>query len=317
MTTQNIFQHLQEASGLLGKEIEKIFIPDGEQYKTLATAQVVFETLLNQHVDKKSCLIALGGGVIGDMTGFVASCYYRGISYCQVPTTFLAMIDASIGGKTGVNLGSKNIVGTLYAPEAVFTDINFLKTLPVREYRSGLAEVIKYALLNKDAHFLDTLTSQPQPGDWTEAFLLSVIKTCCELKIKVVMEDEQDTGARRFLNLGHTFGHAIEAALGFGTWLHGEAVSVGVLMALYMSVLLNFLPEKIWVRTEKLIKAWGLPAKLPESLDEKAFYAHLMQDKKSERGRLNFVLLKDFGQAFVTQDVTLECVEKVFKHFAS
>lgn len=293
-----------------------ITIPDGEQHKTFKTIEGIFETLIQHGFDRSVTLIAFGGGVVGDITGFSAACYLRGVSYLQVPTTLLAQVDAALGGKTGVNCLGKNLIGAIYHPEAVLIDPAFLKTLPPRAYVSGLAEVVKYALLMGSVRFFEWLEQEAQSILARNLSVLQeMIVTCCREKIRIVEQDERDRSIRRLLNLGHTFGHAIEGALSYGTWLHGEAISVGLLMVAFVSTRLGFLNEQALPRIKHLLECFGLPTALPPALDKQGFLTLMSRDKKSYEGKPHFVLLKGIGEAFVTEDVPLRCVEETYEHF--
>ncbi|HMM46984.1 MAG TPA: 3-dehydroquinate synthase [Thiobacillaceae bacterium] len=283
--------------------VTPIVLPDGEAYKNWETLNLVFDALLTRRAERKTTLIALGGGVIGDMTGFAAACYQRGVPFIQIPTTLLSQVDSSVGGKTGINhpLG-KNMIGAFYQPKLVLADIDTLKTLPVREFSAGLAEVIKYGLI-WDAGFLGWLEANMarlRALD-TEAIGHAVLRSC-EIKAQVVAQDEREGGIRAILNLGHTFGHAIETAMGYGNWLHGEAVAAGMVLAAQVSQRLGWISGADVERTRAVIRAAGLPDAAPAlSLDE--WLGHMGHDKKVESGRMRFVLLKTLGEATVTGEV--------------
>jgi 3-dehydroquinate synthase len=282
-----------------GKQVTTVILPDGEEEKNWSGLMRIFDALLEQKCDRKTTLIALGGGVIGDMTGFAAASYMRGVPFVQVPTTLLAQVDSSVGGKTGINhpLG-KNMIGAFYQPQAVLADISTLDTLPARELSAGLAEVIKHGAI-VDASFFD----------WIEAnigrllarepdALAHAIRRSCEIKAEVVRQDEREGGLRAILNFGHTFGHAIEAGLGYGDWLHGEAVGCGMVMAADLSHRLGFIEARSRERIEALVAAAGLPTVAPDLGTER--WLELMQvDKKNEGGQIRFILLKPLGTAIV------------------
>jgi 3-dehydroquinate synthase len=274
-----------------------IELPDGEAHKNLATLNLVFDALLGAACDRKTTLFALGGGVIGDMTGFAAACYMRGIAYVQVPTTLLAQVDSSVGGKTGINhpLG-KNMIGAFHQPSLVVADLDTLDTLPQRELVAGLAEVIKYGPI-ADADFLDWTERNLEAllGRDKKALAYAVTRSC-RIKATIVAQDERESGMRAILNFGHTFGHAIEAGLGFGTWLHGEAVGCGMVMAADLSTRMGLIEPAYALRIRRLVESAGLPVRCPAFAPER--YLELMRvDKKSESGALRFVLLDGAGSA--------------------
>ncbi|MBF7729881.1 3-dehydroquinate synthase [Pseudomonas sp. N040] len=290
-------------SALAGYDVAVVTLPDGESYKTWETLQLIFDGLLGARFDRKSTIIALGGGVIGDMAGFAAACYQRGIDFIQVPTTLLSQVDSSVGGKTGINhpMG-KNMVGAFYQPKAVVIDTDTLKTLPPREFSSGLAEVIKYGLIC-DEGFLAWLEHNLEQIIALQADALTeAIRRSCEAKARVVGLDERETGLRATLNLGHTFGHAIETHMGYGVWLHGEAVAAGTVMALEMSRLLGFLSSEERDRGIRLLRRAGLPVIPPVEMTAEHFLQHMAIDKKVQDGRIRFVLLRKLGEAMVVGD---------------
>lgn len=276
-------------------------LPDGEAYKNWETLNLIFDGLLTERADRKTTLVALGGGVIGDMTGFAAACYMRGVPFIQVPTTLLSQVDSSVGGKTGINhpLG-KNMIGAFYQPQAVIADIGALTTLPDRELAAGVAEVIKTGAI-ADAEFFDWIEANVDALNRREpAALAHAVKRSCEIKASVVAADEREGGLRAILNFGHTFGHAIEAGLGYGEWLHGEAVGCGMVMAADLSVRLGLLDEASRQRLDAVIAAAHLPVRGPALGD--ARYMELMRvDKKAEAGAIKFILLKRFGDTLITQ----------------
>lgn len=283
-----------------GKRVQTIVLPDGEAHKNWQTLNQIFDALLGQHADRKVTLVALGGGVIGDMTGFAAACYMRGVPFIQVPTTLLSQVDSSVGGKTGINhpLG-KNMIGAFYQPQAVIADIGTLDTLPQRERAAGLAEVIKTAAI-ADPVFFDWIEANIDALNRCDASALAwAVKRSCELKAKVVAADEREAGLRAILNFGHTFGHAIEAGLGYGQWLHGEAVGCGMVMAADLSVRLGLLDEATRERLVRLIGAAHLPTRAPALGTDR--YVELMQlDKKAHSGTIKFILLKRIGDTLIT-----------------
>jgi len=288
---------------LAGYKVQPIVLPDGESFKNWETLQLIFDGLLTARHDRRTTIIALGGGVIGDMAGFAAACYQRGVDFIQVPTTLLSQVDSSVGGKTGINhpLG-KNMVGAFYQPKAVLIDTATLRTLPPRELSAGLAEVIKYGLIC-DAPFLDWLETHMEallalePTALTEA-----IERSCAAKARVVGADERESGIRATLNLGHTFGHAIETHMGYGVWLHGEAVAAGTVMALEMSRRLGWIDAAERDRSMRLLRAAGLPIIPPQEMTPAHFLEHMAVDKKVIDGQLRLVLLSRLGEAVVTAD---------------
>lgn len=288
---------------LAGYKVQPIVLPDGESFKNWETLQLIFDGLLTARHDRRTTIIALGGGVIGDMAGFAAACYQRGVDFIQVPTTLLSQVDSSVGGKTGINhpLG-KNMVGAFYQPKAVLIDTATLRTLPPRELSAGLAEVIKYGLIC-DAPFLDWLETHMdallalEPTALTEA-----IERSCAAKARVVGADERESGIRATLNLGHTFGHAIETHMGYGVWLHGEAVAAGTVMALEMSRRLGWIDAAERDRSMRLLRAAGLPIVPPQEMTPAHFLEHMAVDKKVIDGQLRLVLLSRLGEAVVTAD---------------
>lgn len=283
-------------------QVHTVALPDGEQHKTWESLNVIFDALLARGCDRKTVLFALGGGVVGDMTGFAAACYMRGVPFVQVPTTLLAQVDSSVGGKTAINhpLG-KNMIGAFYQPRRVVCDLAVLRTLPGRELSAGLAEVIKYGPIH-DLAFLDWLERHIDDlRRCDESALAHAVRRSCEIKAAVVGQDERESGLRAILNFGHTFGHAIEAGLGYGQWLHGEAVGCGMVMAATLSQRLGLLSADRRERLRALIERAGLPTRGPRlAADNAARYLALMRvDKKAEAGEMRFVLVDDHGQAHV------------------
>ena len=282
------------------KEVISIILPDGESYKSKDSLDVIYTQLLQNKADREITLIALGGGVIGDITGFAAATYMRGVSFIQIPTTLLSQVDSSVGGKTGINhpLG-KNMIGAFYQPKCVISDMNVLKTLPARELSAGLAEVIKYGLI-RDNKFFEWLESHIQfLIDLNPEYLIEAVQRSCENKAAVVEADEFESGIRAILNLGHTFGHAIEVAQGYGNWLHGEAVGAGMVMAAKLSQSMGWLADKDVDRIVSLIKKAGLPTE-PPKISVKKYMELMMLDKKTKDGQINLVLQKSIGDAVLT-----------------
>ncbi|MFZ5724498.1 MAG: 3-dehydroquinate synthase [Pseudomonadota bacterium] len=285
-----------------GKTVDSVILPDGEAHKTLACLEAVFDALLVRRHNRSTTLVALGGGVVGDMTGFAAACYQRGVDFVQVPTTLLAQVDSSVGGKTGVNHPrGKNMIGAFHQPRAVIIDVATLASLPPREFAAGLAEVIKYGLIRDPQFFawleanIDALVAH-DPAALSEA-----IERSCRNKAEVVAADERETGERATLNLGHTFGHAIETGCGYGNWLHGEAVAAGMVMAASLSVRLGWLAATDLARIERLLSRAGLPVR-PPAMRQDEFLDHMQVDKKNVNGRIRLVLLRRIGEAVITDD---------------
>lgn len=293
-----------------GVKVESVVLPDGEQYKSLFIMNDVFTALLENHHNRDTTLIALGGGVIGDLTGFAAASYQRGVRFIQVPTTLLSQVDSSVGGKTAVNhpLG-KNMIGAFYQPASVIIDLDCLKTLPKRELSSGLAEVIKYGII-LDGDFFnwleDNIDALMVLDDKAMAYC---IRRCCELKAQVVAADEKETnGLRALLNLGHTFGHAIEAHMGYGVWLHGEAVAAGMVMAAKTAELIgNFTPEQTQ-RVITLLERAQLPVTGPSQMKPDDYLPHMMRDKKVMGGKLHLILPTTIGHSEMRSDIDAQTV---------
>ena len=283
-----------------GKQVSAIVLPDGEEEKTWASLMLIFDQLLAEKCDRKTTLIALGGGVVGDMTGFAAATYMRGVPLIQVPTTLLSQVDSSVGGKTGINhpLG-KNMIGAFYQPLTVIADTDTLHTLPTRELSAGLAEVIKHGAII-DAAFFDWIEANIDALRAMDAAALAyAIQRSCEIKAEVVRQDERESGIRAILNFGHTFAHAIEAGLGFGTWLHGEAVGCGMVMAADLSHRLGLVDAATVERVRRLVKAAGLPTVAPD-LGEATWLELMQVDKKNEGGAIKFILLNPLGHFLIT-----------------
>lgn len=280
-----------------------VVLPDGEAFKTLETVSRIYDALLERNFSRSCTLVALGGGVIGDMCGFAAATYQRGVNFIQIPTTLLAQVDSSVGGKTGVNrpLG-KNMVGAFYQPRCVLIDTDTLATLPDRELKAGLAEVIKYGLINNPSFHEWLKGRMPALLQRDDEALRYAIRVSCEDKAAIVAADEREGGIRATLNLGHTFGHAIETALGYGEWLHGEAVAAGMVMAADLSVRLGRLSPPAAAEVRDLIAAAGLP-ELPPELPPETWLGLMAKDKKADQGRMKFILLKALGEAFIDASV--------------
>ncbi len=291
-----------------------LVLPAGEGTKNAAQLAEVWEFLAQHRIDRRGVLWAIGGGVVGDLAGFAAASYLRGIDYVQVPTTLLAMVDSSVGGKTGLNLrAGKNLAGAFHHPRAVYAFADFLRTLPTREFAAGAAEVIKYGLL-ADAALFARLEAQPLSLEHPD--LLAIVRRCCEIKAQVVQADPRETaaeGGRALLNLGHTFGHAIENVAGYGAYLHGEAVAIGLAAAARLSRELGLVDDAAVARVERVVAAHGLPVRLREPLQLEALFAAMARDKKNRDGRLRFVVLESLGRAATRGDVPLAPVEKVWR----
>lgn len=288
--------------GLRGAGLNPVLItiPDGEEYKSLNEASKVYDGLVQHRMERSSAIIALGGGVIGDMAGFVAATYLRGVPYIQIPTTLLAQVDSSVGGKTAVNHPSgKNLIGAFYQPKAVYIDPEVLKTLPERELKAGMAEVVKYGVIWDEA-FFEFLEKNSGVLHSIGRELTHSIERSCEIKAEVVGKDETEGGLRSILNLGHTFGHAIEAASGYGTYRHGEAVSIGMVMAARFSARLGLCGAEIEERVSKLLSSLGLPVDAPD-IPAEALVESMWLDKKVSGGKLRFVLVTGIGKVVLKE----------------
>lgn len=298
------------------RHIASVILPDGESHKTLDSLALIVDALVDARMNRDAAVVALGGGVIGDMAGFAASCYQRGIDYVQIPTTLLAQVDSSVGGKTAVNHPkAKNMIGAFYQPRCVIADTSTLATLPDREYRAGIAEVVKYGLVHDAAFFqwLEANAAALLARD--DAAVIHAIRRSCEIKAQVVGIDEREQGLRAILNLGHTFGHAIETATGYGNWLHGEAVAAGMVMACDLSARLGWLSDADRSRAVSLLDRFGLPVQAPRIGADLA--RELMgMDKKVLDGKLRLVLLRKLGQADVVGDYSRQALDATLsEHF--
>jgi len=293
--------------------VQSVVLPDGEEYKNLETLNLVFDKLIGERFDRSCTLIALGGGVIGDMTGFAAAAFQRGVNFIQMPTTLLSQVDSSVGGKTGVNhpLG-KNMIGAFHQPECVVIDTETLNTLEDRQLSAGLAEVIKYGLI-QDPEFFEWLENNIEKLLNREPEALSyAIERSCQDKADIVAKDEKEAGLRALFNLGHTFGHAIEAGMGYGNWLHGEGVSAGSMQAVYMSKLLGNLTQADQERIQAIFERANLPVVPPsvEEMSNEKYLGLMAGDKKVQAGTIRLVLLKTIGQAYVTGDYPQAVLEQ-------
>ncbi|WP_374681580.1 3-dehydroquinate synthase [Accumulibacter sp.] len=299
-------ERLADSLRRAGVEAVEIILPDGEQFKDWQTLNLIFDVLLQRRCERSTTLLALGGGVVGDMTGFAAACFQRGMPFIQVPTTLLAQVDSSVGGKTAINhpLG-KNMIGAFYQPKLVLTDTDTLTTLPDRELSAGLAEVIKYGLI-RDLPFFEWLEKHLERLLLREpAALAEAISRSCRNKAEVVVADEHESGERALLNLGHTFGHAIETGMGYGECLHGEAVAAGTMIAAQLSLQLGWIASSEIDRIERLFRRAGLPVSGP-ALDVERYLELMQHDKKVRDGKLRFVLLQGIGQAVVSDAAAQE-----------
>lgn len=300
--------YLEQLESLLAesnKTIHTVILPDGESHKTLASFERVMSELLEKRISRDACLIALGGGVIGDLTGFVAACYQRGVDFIQIPTTLLSQVDSSVGGKTAVNhpLG-KNMIGAFYQPKAVLIDPLSLNSLADAEFAAGMAEVVKYGIIY-DAEFFQWLVDNQAGIAAKQQDLLShMIAVCCQIKADIVNQDEKEHGIRALLNLGHTFGHAIEAETGYGTWLHGEAVAAGMVLACKLAVMRQQMQVSELRQVEDLLTYFNLPIVGPENMHAEHYISHMQRDKKVLSGTMRFILPKGIGNAHVVSDVT-------------
>ncbi len=307
---------LQQALEQAGVQVVPIILPDGEAYKTWESLNSIFDALLQNRCERKTTLIALGGGVIGDLTGFAAASYLRGVPFIQIPTTLLAQVDSSVGGKTGINhpLG-KNMIGAFYQPRVVLADTSTLNTLPDRELSAGLAEVIKYGLIRDTAFFAWLEQNMARLIERDPEALAEAIQVSCRNKAEVVAADETESGQRALLNLGHTFGHAIEAGMGYGTWLHGEAVAAGTMLAARLSQAMGWLTAA----DVKRIRALFLLAKLPvvsPDLGVERYMEMMGLDKKVEGGKIRFILLQGIGKAVISSDVPVDQLHQVLARAA-
>ena len=300
--------YLDKLTSILdGFNVQSVILPDGEEFKKLETLNKVFDALLEAKFDRTSTLIALGGGVIGDITGFAAASYQRGVGFIQVPTTLLSQVDSSVGGKTGINheLG-KNMIGAFYQPKAVIIDVNTLDSLSNQEFSAGMAEVIKYGLLG-NADFLSMLEANIESiMARKKDLIIEVIFNCCQDKARIVELDEFEKGKRALLNLGHTFGHGIENAFGYGNYLHGEAVSIGMVMAAKLSKDEGNLSHEETLRVESILSKADLPISINKTIDSETLITAMSLDKKSIDGKIRLVLLKSLGDSYLTDSYSNE-----------
>ena len=303
-------------------QCETVILPDGEIYKTYDGILPIIDRLMEKQFDRRVTLVALGGGVIGDMTGFAAAIYRRGVNFIQIPTTLLAQVDSSVGGKTGVNhpLG-KNMIGSFHQPQCVIADTNTLNTLDDRQLSAGLAEVIKYALINSNDFFNWLVNNMPALKNRDPQALAYAIEFSCQDKADIVAADEKEAGLRALLNLGHTFGHAIETGLGYGNCLHGEAVAIGMVMAADLSVRHGWMNEGVQQQIIELIKQAELPVQVPTGHNAKIsvqqFIELMAGDKKVLDGQLHLVLMNDLGNSLITADFDVDKLKETLKAFAT
>lgn len=296
--------YLDTIKNALGSySVEEVILPDGEEYKTLQTLDLIMTALLEKRLDRSVTLIALGGGVIGDMAGFAASCYQRGVDFIQVPTTLLSQVDSSVGGKTAVNhpLG-KNMIGAFYQPRCVIADIDTLNTLDDQQLSAGLAEVIKYGILGNETFFEWQEENMSDLIGRVPEKLIYAVERSCQDKADIVAQDERESGIRALLNLGHTFGHAIEAGMGYGKWLHGEAVAAGMAMAMDLSERSGWVSKEESQRVINLIEAANLPTKAPQELSAERMLELMSVDKKASQGMIRLILAKSIGESVMTAD---------------
>ncbi len=288
-----------------GKSISHVILPDGENKKTLASFELVMGELLEKRISRDACIVALGGGVIGDLTGFVAACYQRGVDFIQIPTTLLSQVDSSVGGKTAVNhILGKNMIGAFYQPKAVLIDPTTLSTLPKEEFSAGMAEVIKYGIIY-DPEFFEWIENNCDAiANLNPEALSHMIARCCNIKADIVNQDEKEHGVRALLNLGHTFGHAIEAEMGYGTWLHGEAVAAGTVLACKLAKMRDQFTASELRRVISLFEYFKLPVLGPKNMTSEQYISHMQRDKKVISGKMRFILPKNIGKAEVVSDVS-------------
>lgn len=287
------------------RKVTTVTLPDGEQFKTMAAFERVLTAALEEKHERSTVFIALGGGVVGDITGFSASAFLRGADFIQMPTTLLAQVDSSVGGKTGINhpMG-KNLIGAFHQPIAVLCDTQTLKTLPAREFSAGMAEVIKYGLIADKRFFYDLVENAEALKSRDPNVLSRIITRCCAIKAEVVSRDEREGGVRAILNLGHTFGHAIEKEQGFGQWLHGEAVAAGMVMATRISVSRGHVPSDVLSDLLMFLKIFDLPFAPPSGMTVELFLTAMQGDKKVRSGRIRYILLSALGEASIVEDVS-------------
>lgn len=309
--------YLNTLKKTLGNIAHDSFIfPDGEQYKTLETFSQIIDVLATKQFHRDTTVIALGGGVVGDLAGFAAASYHRGVDFIQIPSSLLAQVDSSIGGKTGVNhpMG-KNLIGAFHQPKAVFIDTEMLKTLPDREFRAGISEIIKVALIRNADFFTWLLENREALMARDREAVAIAIHRACSIKANIVAQDEREMGLRALLNFGHTFGHAIENALNYGTWLHGEAVAMGMVMACELSVRLGIFDKRSSEQVVELLENIGLPTHLPKQINLTSLEALLGSDKKILGNKMRFILLKGIGEGMITSELTPVMLRELLQDF--
>ena len=301
---------------LQGFAVESVILPDGESYKTLDTMAGIFDALIDKRFNRNATLVALGGGVVGDIAGFAAACYQRGIAFVQVPTTLLAQVDSSVGGKTGVNHPrGKNMIGAFYQPLCVIADTDTLKTLDDRQLRAGIAEVIKYGLIRDPAFFVWLEEHMEALLDRDDEALAFAIERSCRNKASVVAEDEREAGVRATLNLGHTFGHAIETGAGYGKYLHGEAVAIGICLAADLSRRLGWITDSEVDRIIALLQRAGLPIQPPGEMMVEDYLEIMAVDKKNVDGKIRLILLERIGKAALPQSVAIDQLKATLNEY--
>ena len=308
--------HISKIKNTLLKK-NKIIISDGEKYKNQDSITKIYNYLLKNKYSRDSCIVAFGGGVIGDMAGFAAATYQRGINFIQVPTTLLSMVDSSVGGKTGINhpLG-KNMIGSFHQPIAVIVDTEILKTLSKRQFNAGMSEVIKYGII-KDKNFFNWIAKNTDKIKAQDPdSIIKIVKRSCEIKAEIVALDEKEKNIRALLNLGHTFGHAIENYLGYGKWLHGEAVACGFLIACSVAIQKNTMDISEYNKIKSLLKAFSLPTKLPKNINIERLFEIMSLDKKVKNNKMVYVIPNNIGKAYITNKISKNIVIKALKDHA-
>lgn len=320
ITDETVAQKQLPAYADLIDNSELLSFPAGEPTKCFQSLQACMDAMAARKLGRDAAVFALGGGVIGDLAGYAAASYLRGVDFYQIPTTLLAMVDSSVGGKTGINISAgKNLVGAFWQPKAVFIDTDALASLPPREFSAGMAEVIKYGMLY-DLNLFELLENLDEPLAPGHPQLAAVIRRCCEIKAEIVIADEKETaasGGRALLNLGHTFAHAIENVAGYGEYLHGEAVGAGLAMATRLSIELGYLPEATMQQVSTLVSQYNLPTDLRNSLPTDALIEAMYRDKKVRAGKLRFVAMEQLGKAITVNDIEEPLVRKIWQEFGA
>jgi len=307
---------VQGAIEQLGKTVFTVILPDGEQHKSMDSLRTIWDACINGRLDRKSTIVALGGGVVGDVTGFAAATYVRGISFIQIPTTLLAVVDSAVGGKTAINHpGGKNMIGAFYQPKCVLVDSEVLGTLDDRQVAAGISEVIKYGIIYDWEFFEWCERNIRELCGRNPRIIRYAMRKSCECKAEIVSMDEKESGIRAILNLGHTFGHAIEASMGYGCWLHGEAVAAGMVMACKMSEKMDLISPEVTARVENLLVKASLPIRPPPAVSLEKFMTYMSVDKKVESGKLRLILLRKEGEAFVTADFEENILFDTIMHY--